>query len=160
MVSLPLLICTHSHVPFKKWCSASLIMLHLVFPTSLKVAEIFSLCLCFTIGLCRFSLAIIYFWIRGKVYPFHPSCSFPAYMFDGLFSFHTFGHFKRLLYLIQLNLGPQIALLKILLAAAPTSKAKTDSINILADVLPEEMPWVSFLREKQMVHLLNGGDHE
>ncbi|NWS77674.1 STRP1 protein, partial [Crotophaga sulcirostris] len=37
-----------------------------------------------------------------------------------------------------------IALLKILLAAAPTSKAKTDSINILADVLPEEMPqaWV------------------
>lgn len=36
--------------------------------------------------------------------------------------------------------APQIALLKILLAAAPTSKAKTDSINILADVLPEEMP--------------------
>uniref|UniRef100_A0A672UWR9 Striatin interacting protein 1 n=1 Tax=Strigops habroptila TaxID=2489341 RepID=A0A672UWR9_STRHB len=36
--------------------------------------------------------------------------------------------------------SPQIALLKILLAAAPTSKAKTDSINILADVLPEEMP--------------------
>uniref|UniRef100_A0A8C2RRG3 Striatin-interacting protein 1 n=1 Tax=Capra hircus TaxID=9925 RepID=A0A8C2RRG3_CAPHI len=35
---------------------------------------------------------------------------------------------------------PNIALLKILLAAAPTSKAKTDSINILADVLPEEMP--------------------
>ena len=34
----------------------------------------------------------------------------------------------------------QIALLKLLLAAAPTSKAKTDSINILADVLPEEMP--------------------
>uniref|UniRef100_A0A7N6A483 Striatin interacting protein 1 n=1 Tax=Anabas testudineus TaxID=64144 RepID=A0A7N6A483_ANATE len=34
----------------------------------------------------------------------------------------------------------EIALLKILLAAAPTSKAKTDSINILADVLPEEMP--------------------
>lgn len=33
-----------------------------------------------------------------------------------------------------------IALLKILLAAAPTSKAKTDSINILADLLPEEMP--------------------
>lgn len=38
------------------------------------------------------------------------------------------------------GLLPQIALLKILLAAAPTSKAKTDSINILADVLPEEMP--------------------
>uniref|UniRef100_A0A8C4VZF8 Striatin interacting protein 2 n=1 Tax=Gopherus evgoodei TaxID=1825980 RepID=A0A8C4VZF8_9SAUR len=38
-----------------------------------------------------------------------------------------------------LNCG-NIALLKILLAAAPTSKAKTDSINILADVLPEEMP--------------------
>ncbi|XP_045475787.1 striatin-interacting protein 1 [Harmonia axyridis] len=33
-----------------------------------------------------------------------------------------------------------IALLKILLAAAPTSKAKTDSINIMADILPEEMP--------------------
>jgi len=33
-----------------------------------------------------------------------------------------------------------IALLKILLAAAPTSKAKTDSINIVTDVLPEEMP--------------------
>lgn len=33
-----------------------------------------------------------------------------------------------------------IALLKILLAAAPTSKAKTESINIVADVLPEEMP--------------------
>ncbi|XP_071449896.1 striatin-interacting protein 1 homolog [Hetaerina americana] len=33
-----------------------------------------------------------------------------------------------------------IALLKILLAAAPTSKAKTDSMNIMADVLPEEMP--------------------
>uniref|UniRef100_A0A8C7P7F5 Striatin interacting protein 2 n=1 Tax=Oncorhynchus mykiss TaxID=8022 RepID=A0A8C7P7F5_ONCMY len=36
--------------------------------------------------------------------------------------------------------GSSIALLKLLLAAAPTSKAKTDSINILADVLPEEMP--------------------
>lgn len=34
----------------------------------------------------------------------------------------------------------QIALLKILLAAAPTSKTKSDSINILADILPEEMP--------------------
>ncbi|XP_055707627.1 striatin-interacting protein 1 homolog isoform X2 [Phlebotomus papatasi] len=33
-----------------------------------------------------------------------------------------------------------IALLKILLAAAPTSKAKTESINIMADVLPETMP--------------------
>lgn len=33
-----------------------------------------------------------------------------------------------------------IALLKVLLAAAPTSKTKTDSINIMADVLPEEMP--------------------
>ncbi len=40
----------------------------------------------------------------------------------------------------------QIALLKILLAAAPTSKAKTDSINILADVLPEEMPWVKLIK--------------
>jgi hypothetical protein len=34
-------------------------------------------------------------------------------------------------------------LLKILLAAAPTSKAKTESVNILADLLPEEMPYVS-----------------
>ncbi|XP_014291797.1 striatin-interacting protein 1 [Halyomorpha halys] len=33
-----------------------------------------------------------------------------------------------------------IALLKILLAAAPTSKAKTDSINILSDVIPIQMP--------------------
>ncbi|XP_076641137.1 striatin interacting protein [Halictus rubicundus] len=33
-----------------------------------------------------------------------------------------------------------IALLKILLAAAPTSKAKTDSTNIMADVLPGQMP--------------------
>lgn len=38
-----------------------------------------------------------------------------------------------------------IALLKILLAAAPTTKAKTDSINIMVDVLPEEMPYVYFL---------------
>ncbi|CAG5134028.1 unnamed protein product [Candidula unifasciata] len=33
-----------------------------------------------------------------------------------------------------------IALLKLLLAAAPTSKTKTESINILSDVLPDEMP--------------------
>ena len=33
-----------------------------------------------------------------------------------------------------------IALLKILLAAAPTTTAKSDCVNILADVLPEEMP--------------------
>jgi len=33
-----------------------------------------------------------------------------------------------------------ISLLKVLLAAAPTSKAKTESVNILADLLPEEMP--------------------
>lgn len=33
-----------------------------------------------------------------------------------------------------------IALLKILLAATPTSTAKTYSMNIMADVLPEEMP--------------------
>uniref|UniRef100_A0A674ETA9 Striatin interacting protein 2 n=1 Tax=Salmo trutta TaxID=8032 RepID=A0A674ETA9_SALTR len=39
-----------------------------------------------------------------------------------------------------MTLVSDIALLKLLLAAAPTSKAKTDSINILADVLPEEMP--------------------
>uniref|UniRef100_A0ABM5GLJ6 Striatin-interacting protein 2 isoform X1 n=1 Tax=Pogona vitticeps TaxID=103695 RepID=A0ABM5GLJ6_9SAUR len=48
----------------------------------------------------------------------------------------------EMLYRVMLYNLPQymIALLKILLAAAPTSKAKTDSINILADVLPEEMP--------------------
>ena len=39
-----------------------------------------------------------------------------------------------------------IALLKILLAAAPTSKAKTDSINIMTDVLPQEMPYVKILK--------------
>ncbi|ESO85181.1 hypothetical protein LOTGIDRAFT_221410 [Lottia gigantea] len=46
------------------------------------------------------------------------------------------------LYQVMLPNLPQymIALLKLLLAAAPTSKAKTESINILADVLPEEMP--------------------
>ncbi|KAL1492319.1 hypothetical protein ABEB36_010580 [Hypothenemus hampei] len=33
-----------------------------------------------------------------------------------------------------------IALLKVLLAAAPTSKTKTESINIMSYVLPEEMP--------------------
>ncbi|KAL9959390.1 hypothetical protein ACROYT_G032712 [Oculina patagonica] len=33
-----------------------------------------------------------------------------------------------------------IALLKILLAAAPTAKPKTESINILADVFPQDMP--------------------
>lgn len=50
----------------------------------------------------------------------------------------------ELLYQAMLPNLPQymIALLKILLAAAPTSKAKTDSINIMADVLPEEMPLV------------------
>ncbi|XP_068234534.1 striatin-interacting protein 1 homolog isoform X2 [Palaemon carinicauda] len=48
----------------------------------------------------------------------------------------------EILYQVMLPTLPQcmIALLKILLAAAPTSKAKTDSINIMADVLPEEMP--------------------
>lgn len=48
----------------------------------------------------------------------------------------------ELLYQALLPNLPQyiIALLKILLAAAPTSRAKTDSINIMADVLPEEMP--------------------
>lgn len=48
----------------------------------------------------------------------------------------------ELLYQAMLPHLPQymIALLKILLAAAPTSRAKTESINIMADVLPEEMP--------------------
>lgn len=34
-----------------------------------------------------------------------------------------------------------IALLKILLAASPTSKAKSDSINIISDILPVDMPY-------------------
>lgn len=48
----------------------------------------------------------------------------------------------EILYQAMLPSLPQymIALLKILLAAAPTSKAKTESVNIMADVLPEEMP--------------------
>ncbi|XP_012252405.1 striatin-interacting protein 1 homolog [Athalia rosae] len=48
----------------------------------------------------------------------------------------------EILYQATLANLPQykIALLKILLAAAPTSKAKSDTINIVADVLPEEMP--------------------
>ncbi|XP_050313692.1 striatin-interacting protein 1 homolog isoform X2 [Anthonomus grandis grandis] len=48
----------------------------------------------------------------------------------------------EILYQAMLPNLPQymIALLKILLAAAPTSKTKTDSINIMSDVLPEEMP--------------------
>ncbi|OAD53293.1 Protein FAM40A [Eufriesea mexicana] len=37
-----------------------------------------------------------------------------------------------------------IALLKILLAAAPTTKAKTDTTNIMADVLPGQMPMTVF----------------
>lgn len=48
----------------------------------------------------------------------------------------------EILYKAMLPNLPQymIALLKILLAAAPTSTAKTYSINIMADLLPEEMP--------------------
>eukprot|EP00794_Sanderia_malayensis_P017832 gene17832-19615_t len=48
----------------------------------------------------------------------------------------------ELLYKALLPVLPQymITLLKILLASAPTAKAKTDSINILTDVLPSEMP--------------------
>ncbi|XP_065052039.1 striatin-interacting protein 2-like [Rhopilema esculentum] len=48
----------------------------------------------------------------------------------------------ELLYKALLPVLPQymITLLKILLASAPTAKAKTDSINILTDVLPPEMP--------------------
>jgi hypothetical protein len=49
---------------------------------------------------------------------------------------------SEVLYQAMLPNLPQymIALLKILLAAAPTSKAKTDSINIMSDVIPDEMP--------------------
>ncbi len=34
----------------------------------------------------------------------------------------------------------QIALLKLLLTSTPTARPKTESINILCDVIPEEMP--------------------
>ena len=46
------------------------------------------------------------------------------------------------LYKILLSNLPQymIALLKVLLAAAPTSKARSDSLNILVDVMPQEIP--------------------
>jgi hypothetical protein len=46
----------------------------------------------------------------------------------------------EILYQAMLSNLPQhvIALLKILLVAAPTSRVKVDSINILSDVMPEE----------------------
>ncbi|XP_065915466.1 striatin-interacting protein 1 homolog [Dysidea avara] len=46
------------------------------------------------------------------------------------------------LYKVLLPNLPQymIALLKVLLAAAPTSKARSDSLNILVDVVPQEIP--------------------
>ncbi|CAF4731502.1 unnamed protein product [Rotaria sp. Silwood1] len=46
------------------------------------------------------------------------------------------------LYLATLSQIPQflIALLKLLLTSTPTAKPKTESINILCDVIPEEMP--------------------
>lgn len=43
-----------------------------------------------------------------------------------------------------------ISLLKILLAAAPTSKAKTESINIMADVLPEDMHMMSVTQSTKL----------
>ncbi|KAL5245111.1 hypothetical protein ACI65C_012521 [Semiaphis heraclei] len=48
----------------------------------------------------------------------------------------------EVLYQAMLPNLPQhmIALLKILLAASPTSKAKSDSINIIADILPVDVP--------------------
>ncbi|XP_050530069.1 striatin-interacting protein 1 homolog isoform X2 [Daktulosphaira vitifoliae] len=48
----------------------------------------------------------------------------------------------EVLYQAMLPNLPQhmIALLKILLAASPTSKAKSDSINIISDILPIDMP--------------------
>ncbi|CAB4058229.1 Striatin-interacting protein 1 homolog,Striatin-interacting protein 2,Striatin-interacting proteins 2,Striatin-interacting protein 1 [Lepeophtheirus salmonis] len=51
----------------------------------------------------------------------------------------------EILYKAMLPSLPQnmISLLKILLAAAPTSKAKTDSINIMTDVIPDEIPITS-----------------
>lgn len=54
------------------------------------------------------------------------------------------------LYQAMLPSLPQymIALLKILLAAAPTSKAKNESINIMSDVLPEEMPMTVLMSMK------------
>lgn len=48
----------------------------------------------------------------------------------------------EIVYHAMLPFVPQymIALLKILLAAAPITKSKTDSTNIMADVLPGQMP--------------------
>lgn len=48
----------------------------------------------------------------------------------------------EILYHAMLPNLPQymIALLKVLLAAAPTSKSRSDTINIMNDVIPEEMP--------------------
>jgi hypothetical protein len=59
-----------------------------------------------------------------------------------IYYYFSFSFFSKSEIQAMLPSLPQymIALLKILLAAAPTSKAKTDSINIMADVLPEEMP--------------------
>ena len=53
---------------------------------------------------------------------------------------HIDDFLKESLIFTTMLIRPQIALLKILLAAAPTSKAKSETINVLADVLPEEMP--------------------
>ncbi|XP_078091901.1 striatin-interacting protein 1-like isoform X9 [Mustelus asterias] len=75
----------------------------------------------------------------------------------------------EILYQAMLYNLPQymIALLKIQLAAAPTSKAKTDSINILADLLPEEMPIFVLDYPHCVIHelpeltteVLEAGDH-
>lgn len=72
------------------------------------------------------------------------ACSFPT---DEKEDSGTTGATKRdnpteKLYKILLPNLPQymIALLKVLLAAAPTSRARNDSLNILVDVLPPEAP--------------------
>lgn len=56
--------------------------------------------------------------------------------------FHSKNEVCESLYKSLLPNIPQymISLLKILLASSPTAKAKTDSVNVLVDVLPEEMP--------------------
>ena len=40
-----------------------------------------------------------------------------------------------------MSLVAQVALLKILLAAVPVSKSKSDSLNVLHEMLPPEMPY-------------------
>lgn len=75
------------------------------------------------------------------------ACSFPCAVDDekedsGLLSMTKRDNPTEKLYNVLLPNLPQymIALLKVLLAAAPTSRTRNDSLNILVDVLPPEAP--------------------